>query len=266
MHEPALPDGAEAPKGLGRVGLIAGIAAVVVVAAGIAVRLGDASDARQIVAGAAVPTVQVVMPAAICCRPVMMVWRALSEKARVVSSSLTSSGMMLRLVPPWMSPTVTTEGSRGSSSRLTMVWIWVMKRAARVTGSRPRSGREPWPPMPRMVTSMEVEPVCAGPLVMPTVPAGCSLVSCSAAATRGAPWPCCATTHRASHPRPRPNSGVRLQIRQQRPRILPPQHPGHPSSGAHPHRNQWPFRLTNIPGRTVGHRHRHAVPGPFRRH
>ena len=30
-----------------------------------------------------------------------------------MSSSLTSSGMMLRLVPPWMSPTVTTVGSCG---------------------------------------------------------------------------------------------------------------------------------------------------------
>ena len=59
-------------------------------------------------------------------RPSMTTWRLLSEKARVVSSSLTSSGMMLRLVPPWMSPTVTTEGSWGSSSRLTMVWSWVM--------------------------------------------------------------------------------------------------------------------------------------------
>ncbi len=55
------------------------------------------------------------IPSSSCCRTD-------SEKARSVSWSLTSSGMMLCLVPPWIEPTVRTAGSPGAISRLTIVW------------------------------------------------------------------------------------------------------------------------------------------------
>ena len=52
------------PKGLGRLGLVVGAVAVVVVAAGIAVRMHDESTARSVTSATAVPTVQVVRAAA----------------------------------------------------------------------------------------------------------------------------------------------------------------------------------------------------------
>ncbi len=47
----------------------------------------------------------------------------------------TSSGMTLPLVPPWMAPTVSTAGSMGEISRLTMVCRAMMMRAESTTGS-----------------------------------------------------------------------------------------------------------------------------------
>ena len=47
--------------------------------------------------------------------PSSAVSRAFSLKARTESSNFTSSGIMLRLVPAWISPTVTTAASRGST-------------------------------------------------------------------------------------------------------------------------------------------------------
>ncbi len=52
-----------------------------------------------------------------------------------MSCSLTSSGMMLCLVPPWIEPTVITAGSSGDTCRLTTVCRLVIRSAARVTGS-----------------------------------------------------------------------------------------------------------------------------------
>ena len=74
-----------------------------------------------------------------------------------MSWSLTSSGMMLCLVPPWIEPTVTTAGSLGSISRLTIVWRSTITSAARTIGSTVRCGQAPWPPLPRMMTLTEVE-------------------------------------------------------------------------------------------------------------
>jgi len=59
MHDASL-ETPPAPKGLGRLGLMTGAIAVVVVAGGIAVRMHDESSARAITSATAVPTVQVV--------------------------------------------------------------------------------------------------------------------------------------------------------------------------------------------------------------
>ena len=54
---------------------------------------------------------------------------------RTVSCSFTSFGMMLCFVPPWIEPTVTTHGSSGFTSRLTIVCRSRMIRAASTIGS-----------------------------------------------------------------------------------------------------------------------------------
>ncbi len=62
---------------------------------------------------------------------------------RTVMSNFTSSGMMLRLVPPWNEPTVTTAGSSGESSRLTMVCNASTNWDARTIGSLVDCGAAP---------------------------------------------------------------------------------------------------------------------------
>ena len=74
--------------------------------------------------------------------------RVASLYVRTVSCSLTSSGMMLCLVPPWIEPTVTTAGSSGLCSRETIVCRPRSMRAAMTIGSIVVCGVEPWPPLP----------------------------------------------------------------------------------------------------------------------
>ena len=71
--------------------------------------------------------------------------------------------MMLCFVPPWIEPTVTTAGSIGLTSRLTIVWRSRTRSAARTIGSTVFCGIAPWPPLPRTTTSTEVELAIAGP-------------------------------------------------------------------------------------------------------
>jgi hypothetical protein len=85
------------------------------------------------------------MAAMSCC------WTS-SLKERTVIASFTSSGMMLDFVPPWMEPTVTTAGSRGFTSRATMVWSATTMRAAITMGSTDLCGYAPCPPRPYTVT------------------------------------------------------------------------------------------------------------------
>ena len=93
-----------------------------------------------------------------------MSWsRTSSRKARRVSCRRTSSGMTLDLLPPWNEPTVTTAGSVGSTSRLTIVWRSSTRADASTIGSIVRSGIAPCPPLPRTTTSTVVEPAIAGP-------------------------------------------------------------------------------------------------------
>jgi len=91
---------------------------------------------------------------------------------RTVSSSFTSSGMMLRFVPPWIAPTVTTAGSSGEFSRLTIVCSASTISEARTTGSFVDCGDAPWPPIPRTVTSIESPLAMTYPGVYEIVPAG----------------------------------------------------------------------------------------------
>jgi hypothetical protein len=55
---------------------------------------------------------------------------AASEKQRVVPVRRTLFGRMLKAEPPWIEPTLTTAGSRGESSRETIVWRASTMRAA----------------------------------------------------------------------------------------------------------------------------------------
>ena len=63
--------------------------------------------------------------------------------------------MMLCFVPPWIDPTVTTAGSRGCTSRLTIVCSAMTICDASTIGSFDACGCEPWPPCPRTVMSTE---------------------------------------------------------------------------------------------------------------
>ena len=73
--------------------------------------------------------------------------------------------------PPWIEPTVTTAGSSGEFSRLTMVCRARMNSAATTTGSFVVSGADPCPPRPRIVTSSEVALAIAYSGQYPTLPA-----------------------------------------------------------------------------------------------
>ena len=74
-----------------------------------------------------------------------------SELARTVTSSREWSAMTFGAVPPRKAPTVITAGSRGETSRVTIVCnastIW----APMTTGSLPRCGAAPWVATPRTV-------------------------------------------------------------------------------------------------------------------
>ena len=84
---------------------------------------------------------------------------------RTVSCSFTSFGMMLCFVPPWIEPTVTTHGSSGFTSRLTIVCRSRMIRAASTIGSTVRCGAAPWPPLPFTMMSTVSEAASASPSV-----------------------------------------------------------------------------------------------------
>jgi hypothetical protein len=99
---------------------------------------------------------------------------------RTVSWSLTSSGMMLCLVPPWIEPTVTTAGSVGLTSRLTSVCRSRTSLAAMTTGSMVVCGWAPWPPLPRSVTSTLSTLASAGPSRDASVPWASCESQCSA--------------------------------------------------------------------------------------
>ena len=75
------------------------------------------------------------------------IWfRTASVYERMVNCIFTSLGMMLCLVPPWIEPTVTTAGSRGCTSRLTIVCSATTICAASTMGSFAACGCEPCPP------------------------------------------------------------------------------------------------------------------------
>lgn len=78
--------------------------------------------------------------------------RAAAENDRTVASQDAVSGMMLRLVPPSMRPTVRTTGSKTSKRRVTIACSPDTISASAEIGSRVRCGEEPWPPAPRTVT------------------------------------------------------------------------------------------------------------------
>ena len=108
-----------------------------------------------------------------------------STSARTVSWSFTSLGMMLCFVPPWIEPTVTTTGSSGSVSRLTMVCRSRMMRAESTMGSMVMCGAAPCPPLPFTRMSTVSEFAIASPSLKPSVPAACCGSECSASAKSG---------------------------------------------------------------------------------
>ena len=85
------------------------------------------------------------------------------EKLRTVASKHASSGMMLRLVPAWNTPTVSTTGSNTSNRRVTMVCSAVTISAATGIGSSVWCGVEPCPPAPTTRTNSPAEAAISGP-------------------------------------------------------------------------------------------------------
>ena len=63
-------------------------------------------------------------------------------------SSVTLSAMMLKRVPPWMRPIVSTRGWRPSIWRETIVCSALTISAATGIGSRPMCGCAPWTVLP----------------------------------------------------------------------------------------------------------------------
>ena len=61
--------------------------------------------------------------------------RAGTCRVRTVPRSVQVSGMMLRAVPAWMAPTVTTQGWTGATSRETTVCSCVTRWQAATIGS-----------------------------------------------------------------------------------------------------------------------------------
>ncbi len=106
--------------------------------------------------------------------------RASAEKVRTVASKWAVSGMMLRWVPAWRSPTVTTTGSNTSNRRVTMVCRAVTISQAAGMGSLARCGAEPWPPAPWTVTFSESEAARIGPGREPNSPCGMADATCRA--------------------------------------------------------------------------------------
>ena len=62
--------------------------------------------------------------------------------------------MTLFTVPAAILPTVSTTGSHTLNCRVTAVWNASTISHATGTGSRVRSGADPWPPRPRTVTTI----------------------------------------------------------------------------------------------------------------
>ena len=87
--------------------------------------------------------------------------------------------MMLRASPPWNSPTVTTTGSNGDTSRLTSTCSPLTISAPTTTASTPLCGIEPCAETPSM--SMWNQSVLAMrcPGAHDTVPASTSLQMCA---------------------------------------------------------------------------------------
>ena len=97
--------------------------------------------------------------------------RTAGSCVRTVPSITTLSAMMLKRVPPWMRPIVSTRGWRPSIWRETIVCSACTSSAATGTGSRPFQGSAPWTVLP--ATSIENESLEAkiGPSAQPTCPA-----------------------------------------------------------------------------------------------
>ena len=89
--------------------------------------------------------------------------RTVSLSVRTVPSRQTVSGMVLKAVPPWMLPTVTTAASRGSTSRLTMLCRETTIVAAQSRLSTPLWGCAAWAPVPSTTSSNVSSDAIIGP-------------------------------------------------------------------------------------------------------
>src|SRR6478735_3170122 len=96
-------------------------------------------------------------------------------KVRTVPCSSQLSGITLVASPAWIMVTEITAASIGLVLRLTMVWKACTIWQAAGTGSMPRCGMAPWPPLPRIVIlNSEVEAITGPGLTanLPTSPPG----------------------------------------------------------------------------------------------
>ncbi len=99
--------------------------------------------------------------------------------------------MMLKAVPPWMLPIVTTAESSGEISRETTDWSASTTRAAARIGSAASCGEAPWPPRPSMSMVKLSTAAISAPRLTPILPTGNGLQRCSpkaAVTPSSAPW------------------------------------------------------------------------------
>ena len=75
------------------------------------------------------------------------------SSVRTMPLSSAVPAMTLRARPAWNSPTVTTAGEIGFTSRLTTVWSCDTKCAPAASASTARCGCAPWPSRPFSVMS-----------------------------------------------------------------------------------------------------------------
>ena len=90
-------------------------------------------------------------------------------------ASVTLEGMMLKAVPPWIDPIVTTAESSGEISRETTDCSDSTMRAAATIGSAVSCGVAPWPPRPSTSIANSSTAAISAPRLMPILPTGSGL-------------------------------------------------------------------------------------------
>ncbi len=105
--------------------------------------------------------------------------RSSGDHVRTVPVSHARPAMMFRASPPWNSPTVTTTGSNGETSRLTSTCSDITSSAPTTTASTPLCGIDPCALTPSMSTRNQSVFAMRCPGAQDTSPASTSLQMCA---------------------------------------------------------------------------------------